>query len=140
MTFPRAALASILIAWLTATAGARADDWHPPERLHAGEAVDPRGFAVSVKLPEGMSNGRSDANRTSGANGAAGDGVVITEPVRSLKDLTRVIERDMPELGALMKEASFNFVVNDEMVLAGSDGVELANGDRVELMMALSGG
>lgn len=94
-------------------------------RRRLAEVVE--GFAISVKLPEGIDD-------------APEGGLVVTDGVHSLKDLTRAIDSRHPGLGAILAGESFNFVVNDEMVLHGADKVELRSGDRVEVMMALSGG
>ena len=59
---------------------------------------------------------------------------------KSLKELEKALDRKFPGLGAILAEESFNFVVNDQMVLHRNDKVELSSGDRVEVMMALSGG
>lgn len=85
------------------------------------------GFAVSVKIPSGIAV-------------APEGGIVLTEPIKSLKELEKALDRKFPGLGAILAEDSYNFVVNDQMVLHRNDKVELSSGDRVEVMMALSGG
>ncbi len=85
------------------------------------------GFAVSVKLPSHLEQ-------------VPEGGLVITEAVTNVRDLKKAIDRQYPGLAAVLEQESYNFVVNDEMVLQGSDDAELKTGDRVEVMMALSGG
>jgi len=84
-------------------------------------------FAVSVRFPSGLES-------------APDGGVVVTDEVRTLRDLKKALDRHHPGLASLLEGESFNFVVNDEMVLHGQNDVELRSGDRVEVMLALSGG
>jgi aldehyde:ferredoxin oxidoreductase len=86
-----------------------------------------RGFAISVKLPAHL-------------GGVPQDGLLVTEPVRDLRELRAAIDRAVPGLGDRLVDESLNFVVNDEMILQGADDVKLRSGDRVEVMMAFSGG
>ncbi len=65
---------------------------------------------------------------------------MITEPVGTIGELSQALERAAPGLGAILKEHSFNFVVNGEMILRSDGGFRIRNGDRVELVMALAGG
>ncbi len=85
------------------------------------------GFAVPVKTPAPLEE-------------VPGEGLVITEPVGTIGELSQALERAAPGLGAILKEHSFNFVVNGEMILRSDGGFRIRNGDRVELVMALAGG
>lgn len=85
------------------------------------------GFAVSVKLPSSVKR-------------VPGGGLVVTEPVSTLRELQDAIDRLYPGLGALLREDAFNFVVNDEIVLHGRESTPLRSGDRVEVVVAMAGG
>ncbi|MBI4510325.1 MAG: MoaD/ThiS family protein, partial [Deltaproteobacteria bacterium] len=85
------------------------------------------GFAVGVKVPKSLKQ-------------LPGGGLVITQPIRNLGELIAAIDREVPGLGVLLRDHAFNFVVNDEIVLRGQEQVPLATGDRVEVVMAVSGG
>jgi sulfur carrier protein ThiS len=85
------------------------------------------GFAVSVRLPKGL--GTTEEG-----------GLVVTEPIANIRELKRAISSEYPELEAILDGQPYNFVVNGEVILRGTDDVTLESGDRVEIIMALSGG
>jgi aldehyde:ferredoxin oxidoreductase len=103
------------------------DDGRPALDFRARLAEVAGGFAVSVRVP-------------SRVHAVPGGGVVVTEPVANLRELRRALDRALPGLGSLLDGDAFNFVVNDEVVLHGADDRPLRSGDRVDVVMAMSGG
>jgi len=104
------------------------DDEGQPEldfRAHLARVA--AGFAVSVKLPGAV-------------KALPGGGFVVTEPVANLRELQAALERHVPGLGAILRGGAFNFVVNDEVILHGQADAPLFSGDRVEVVLAMSGG
>jgi len=86
-----------------------------------------RGFAVSVRLPSHLP-------------GAPPGGLLVTEPVSNLGELREALDRAVPGLADALAGESLNFVVNGEMILEGTDATPIRSGDRVEVMIAFSGG
>jgi molybdopterin converting factor small subunit len=72
------------------------------------------------------------------ADGA--DTLTITAPVHSMAELLAALERKAPRLVRQLDDSVFNFAVNDEMLLHGVQGHPLRDGDRVEIVPAISGG
>jgi molybdopterin converting factor small subunit len=72
------------------------------------------------------------------ADGA--DVLTITAPVHSMAELLAVLERKAPRLVRQLDDSVFNFAVNDEMLLHGVQAHPLKDGDRVEIVPAISGG
>jgi molybdopterin converting factor small subunit len=69
-----------------------------------------------------------------------GDRVLVAEPISTLSELLDALERRMPGFRDQYEDAMFNFAVNDELVLRGVMNRQLADGDRVEIVPAISGG
>lgn len=68
------------------------------------------------------------------------DTVQIAEPVRSLSELIVALDRRLPGFARGVREAMFNFAVNDELILQGINAHPLKDGDRVEVVPTISGG
>lgn len=66
--------------------------------------------------------------------------LTITAPVSSMADLLAALERKAPRLMQQLDDSVFNFAVNDEMLLHGVRTHPLKDGDRVEIVPAISGG
>ena len=103
------------------------DEGRPAIDFRARLAAVASGFAVSVRLPSRLKD-------------APAEGVVVTEPVGNLRELRKALDREIPGLGTLLCDDAFNFVVNDEVVLHGTEEHPLRSGDRVDVVMAMSGG
>jgi molybdopterin converting factor small subunit len=82
---------------------------------------------ITVRLPATLQSG-------------VGQTIVVTEPVRTLGDLVGALEKRIPGFRDQLEDSVFNFAVNDEMVLYHARDRLLADGDRVELVPAMSGG
>jgi molybdopterin converting factor small subunit len=82
---------------------------------------------ITVRLPAALQPG-------------LGETIVVAEPVRTLGDLVGAIEKRIPGFRDQLEDSVFNFAVNDEMVLYHARDRLLADGDRVELVPAISGG
>lgn len=103
------------------------DEGQPALDFRARLAAVASGFAVSVRLPSRLKE-------------APAGGLVVTEPVANLRELRKALDRAVPGLGSLLGDDAFNFVINDEVVLHGADDRALRSGDRVDVVMAMSGG
>jgi molybdopterin converting factor small subunit len=68
------------------------------------------------------------------------DVLTIITPVRSMSELLVALERKAPRLVRQLDDSVFNFAVNDEMLLHGVQAHPLKDGDRVEIVPAISGG
>lgn len=68
------------------------------------------------------------------------EAITITAPVHSMAELLAALERTAPRLVKQLDDSVFNFAVNDEMLLHGVQTYPLADGDRVEIVPAISGG
>jgi molybdopterin converting factor small subunit len=66
--------------------------------------------------------------------------LTITAPVSSMADLLAALDRKAPRLMQQLDDSVFNFAVNDEMLLHGVRTHPLKDGDRVEIVPAISGG
>jgi molybdopterin converting factor small subunit len=66
--------------------------------------------------------------------------LTITAPVSSMAELIAALERNAPRLARQLDDSVFNFAVNDEMLLHGVGAHPLKDGDRVEIVPAISGG
>ena len=103
------------------------DEGRPALHFRARLAGIVEGFAITVNLPKQVRD-------------AVGGGVIVTEPVATIAELKQALERDLPGFAKLVAGDAFNFAVNDEVILHGADRHPLKSGDRVEVMMAMSGG
>ena len=68
------------------------------------------------------------------------DVLTITAPVSSMAELLAALERKAPRLVRQLDDSVFNFAVNDEMLLHRVQTHPLKDGDRVEIVPAISGG
>lgn len=68
------------------------------------------------------------------------DVLTITTPVHSMAELLEALARRTPLLVRQLDDSVFNFAVNDEMLLHGVQAHPLHDGDRVEIVPAISGG
>ncbi len=66
--------------------------------------------------------------------------LTITAPVSSMADLLAALDRKAPRLMQQLDDSVFNFAVNDEMLLHGVKSHPLKDGDRIEIVPAISGG
>jgi molybdopterin converting factor small subunit len=66
--------------------------------------------------------------------------LTILAPVASMAELMAALERKAPRLVRQLDDSVFNFAVNDEMLLHGVQSHPLKDGDRVEIVPAISGG
>jgi molybdopterin converting factor small subunit len=66
--------------------------------------------------------------------------LTITTPVHSMAELLEALGRNAPRLVRQLDDSVFNFAVNDEMLLHRVDAHPLRDGDRVEIVPAISGG
>ena len=71
------------------------------------------------------------------ASGA--EALTITQPVHTIAELLIALERRAPRLAAELDDSMFNFAVNDEVLLHGVLQHPLRDGDRVEIVAAMSG-
>ncbi len=72
------------------------------------------------------------------AGGAAT--LTITAPVQTMAELVAALARLAPAVVGQLDDSVFNFAVNDEMLLHGVQSYPLRDGDRVEIIPAISGG
>jgi aldehyde:ferredoxin oxidoreductase len=103
------------------------DEGRPALDVRARLARVAEGFAITVKVPNQVRD-------------IAGGGVVVTAPVATIGELKRALAREVPDLEKLLSGDAVNFAINDEVVLQGADEHPVKSGDRVELVMAMSGG
>ena len=68
------------------------------------------------------------------------DSLTIHAPVFTIAELVVALDRKAPGLAAQLADAVFNFAVNDEMLLHGVQQHPVKDGDRVEIVPAISGG
>ena len=66
--------------------------------------------------------------------------LTITAPVHTMAELVAALSRTAPALVTQLDDSVFNFAVNDEMLLHGVQTHPLRDGDRVEIVPAISGG
>ena len=66
--------------------------------------------------------------------------LTITAPVHSMAELLEALARSAPRLVRQLDDSVFNFAVNDEMLLHRVEAHPLRDGDRVEIVPAISGG
>jgi sulfur carrier protein ThiS len=71
---------------------------------------------------------------------AGAETLTIHTPVFTLADVVAALDRKAPGLAAQLEDAVFNFAVNDEMLLHGVQQHPVKDGDRVEIVPAISGG
>ena len=103
------------------------DEGQPALDFRTRLAAVAAGFAVTVRIPKQVTT-------------LPGDGLVVTEPVASIRELRAALDHQVPGLGALLASDAFNFAVNGEVLLHGAEDHPLQSGDRVEVVMAMSGG
>jgi molybdopterin converting factor small subunit len=68
------------------------------------------------------------------------DALTITAPVTTIAELVVALTRKAPKLAAHLEDAVYNFAVNDEMLLHRVQQHPVKDGDRVEIVPAISGG
>ena len=68
------------------------------------------------------------------------DALTILAPVSTIGELIVALQRKAPAVAAQLDDTVFNFAVNDEMLLHGVLQHPVKDGDRVEIVPALSGG
>lgn len=66
--------------------------------------------------------------------------LVIDEPIASLDQLVRALDRRSPGLAAALDDTIYNFAVNDVLVLHGERQHPVRDGDVVEIVPTISGG
>ena len=82
---------------------------------------------ITVRLPATLQIGPTDT-------------LVFTEPLATIADLVTALDRRIPGFRDQLDDSVFNFAVNDEVVLYHARDRQLADGDVVELVPAISGG
>lgn len=68
------------------------------------------------------------------------ESLTVVAPVFTIAELLVALDRKAPGLVAQLDDAVFNFAVNDEMLLHGVQEHPIKDGDRVEIVPAISGG
>ncbi len=68
------------------------------------------------------------------------EALTILAPVSTVGELIAALQRKAPALAAQLEDSVFNFAVNDEMLLHGVVQHPVKDGDRVEIVPAISGG
>lgn len=68
------------------------------------------------------------------------EAITIAAPVGTIAELVAALTRKAPALAAHLDDAAYNFAVNDEMLLHRVGDHPVRDGDRVEIVPALSGG
>jgi molybdopterin converting factor small subunit len=68
------------------------------------------------------------------------EALTILAPVATIGELVMALQRKAPALVAQLDDSVFNFAVNDEMLLHGVQEHPVKDGDRVEIVPAISGG
>jgi molybdopterin converting factor small subunit len=68
------------------------------------------------------------------------EAIAITAPVSTMAELLHALGRQAPRLVRQLDDSVFNFAVNDEMLLHGVEAHPIRDGDRVEIVPAISGG
>jgi molybdopterin converting factor small subunit len=68
------------------------------------------------------------------------EALTIVTPVSTIGELMIALERKAPALTAQLEDSVFNFAVNDEMLLHGVLQHPVKDGDRIEIVPAISGG
>ncbi len=66
--------------------------------------------------------------------------ITITREIETMDDLYKEIDGIYPGLEETLREPEVNFSLNGNMVLSGSDSLKFSNGDRIEFLVAMSGG
>ncbi len=66
--------------------------------------------------------------------------LTVTAPVGTIAELVAALSRTAPAVVAQLDDAVYNFAVNDEMLLHAVRAHPLRDGDRVEIVPAISGG
>jgi sulfur carrier protein ThiS len=66
--------------------------------------------------------------------------LTVTAPVATVAELVAALGRTAPGVAAQLDDAVYNFAVNDEMLLHDAGAHPLRDGDRVEIVPAISGG
>lgn len=82
---------------------------------------------ITVRLPATLQIGTSDT-------------LVFSEPLATIADLVAALDRRIPGFRDQLDDSVFNFAVNDELLLHHARSRVLADGDRVEIIPAISGG
>jgi molybdopterin converting factor small subunit len=71
---------------------------------------------------------------------AGAETLTILQPVQTIAELVAALERKAPRLAAELGDSGFKFAVNDEMLLHGVLQHPVKDGDRVQIVPAISGG
>ena len=66
--------------------------------------------------------------------------LVFSEPLATIADLLSALERRIPGFRDQLDDTVFSFAVNDELLLRNARTRVLADGDRVEIILTISGG
>ena len=82
---------------------------------------------ITVRLPATLQLGTSQT-------------LVFSEPLRTVADLVAALDRRIPGFRDQLEDSVFSFAVNDELLLHRARERQLADGDRVEIVPAISGG
>jgi len=82
---------------------------------------------ITVRLPATLQIGATDT-------------LTFSEPLATIDDLVKALDRRMPGLRDQLDDSVFSFAVNDELILHNARRRPLADGDRVEIIPTISGG
>jgi len=82
---------------------------------------------ITVRLPSALQIGANDT-------------LVFSEPLATIADLVAALDRRIPGFRDQLDDSVFSFAVNDVLLLQGARAHPLADGDRVEILPAISGG
>lgn len=82
---------------------------------------------ITVRLPATLQIGTTET-------------LVFSEPLATIADLVTALDRRIPGFRDQLDDSVFNFAVNDELLLHHAHSRALADGDRVEIIPAISGG
>ncbi len=82
---------------------------------------------VIVRLPGSLRQGPDDT-------------IVIDQPLATIDDLVDALDLRLPGFAQEVAQASFNFAVNDVLLLHGAGRHAIADGDTVEIIPTISGG
>jgi molybdopterin converting factor small subunit len=82
---------------------------------------------ITVRVPSTLQIGTTDT-------------LVFSQPLGTIADLIEALERRIPGFRDQLDDALFNFAVNDELLLQNARSRQLTDGDRVEIIPAISGG
>ena len=82
---------------------------------------------ITVRLPGTLQVGGNDT-------------LVFSQPLATIADLVIALDQRVPGFRDQLEDSVFNFAVNDVLLLQHAQAQPRADGDRVEIIAAISGG